>query len=88
MKDFIHSHKFSDLHDNHKIIYTRGTTHNILMAFNFIQSFQISKVFLTRTVCGSFGALNSSIDGFILANKYTNYLLFLLFFKIITRTFD
>ena len=47
MKDFIHSHKFSDLHDNYKIIYTRGTTNNILNAFNFINSFKNKVILIT-----------------------------------------
>jgi hypothetical protein len=47
MKDFIHSHKFSDLHDNHKIIYTRGITNNILMAFNFISRIKNQVILIT-----------------------------------------
>lgn len=47
MKDFIHSHKFSDLHDDLKIIYTRGIDVNIHIAFNRIKQIGEKVILIT-----------------------------------------
>lgn len=47
MKDFIHSHKFSDLHDGENIIYSRGTKHNIINCLNQIRTMNKPVIFIT-----------------------------------------
>jgi len=47
MKNFIHSHKFSDLHDNENIIYTRGTESNILGSLSLIGSMMRPIILIT-----------------------------------------
>jgi len=47
MKDFIHSHKFSDLHDGENIIYARGTEPNIINCLNIIRSMMRPVIFIT-----------------------------------------
>lgn len=47
MKDFIHSHKFSELDNGDNIIYTRGEFSNILHCFNRIQYLNKNVILIT-----------------------------------------
>jgi hypothetical protein len=47
MKDFIHSHKFSDLHDGESIIYSRGTVSGILSSLSIISRMNRPVILIT-----------------------------------------